>query len=149
MLYWMPETVNGHLSENYLLNHAGSNQLGWVSPGDVLWIVTTAEADELGLAGRLKVGAVVSLNEAKFRLNRYDLWPSHYHALAVPNTAEPMRGISLYEAAGRLRFADEGPDRLTVTLGGAVNPIELRTMRELSAESALLLHQIWVSSRLL
>ncbi len=51
MLYWLPETVESHLNENYLLNHAGSNQLDRAAAGDVLWIVTTGKADELGLAG--------------------------------------------------------------------------------------------------
>lgn len=59
LLYWRPETVEQHLNENYLLNHAGSNQLNRVVASDVLWIVTTGEADEVGLAGRLCVGAVV------------------------------------------------------------------------------------------
>src|SRR5687767_14948375 len=104
MLYWKPETVDRHLNENYLLNHAGSNQLDRVSPGDVLWIVTIAEADELGLAGRLQVGEVVGIDEARVRLNRDDLWHSRYHALAAPNTAAPMRGISLYDTAEQLRF---------------------------------------------
>ena len=94
MLYWRPETVEWHLAHNYLLENAGSNQLDRVAPGDTLWIVTTGESYSLGLAGRLIVGEVVSLAEARWRLGIDDLWQSRYHALAAPGTAERMRGVN-------------------------------------------------------
>ena len=144
MLYWRPETVERHLNENYLLNHAGSNQLHRVSPGDVLWIVTTGEADELGLAGRLKVGAVVSLAEAQIRLGRRDLWSSEYHALAAPGSARRMSGISLIEIAGELRFTDPGsPAQLIVSASGGVDPVQLRRMRALDDRSAVILSEAY------
>lgn len=148
MLYWRPETVESHLNENYLLNHAGSNQLNRVSAGDVLWIVTTGEADELGLAGRLKVGAVVSLAEAKRRLGREDLWASLYHALAAPGTARRMCGASLIDVAHELRFVDAGADRLHVSAHGGVSVEQLRTMRELDAASARMLYAVFSQSQL-
>jgi len=140
MLYWRPDTVERHLNENYLLNHAGSNQLNRAAPGDALWIVTTGEAGELGLAGRLKVGAVVSLTEAKRCLRRDDLWPSRFHALAAPGTARKMCGISLIEVAPELAFVDPGaPPRLFISPGGGVSADQLRRMRELDAPSSRLL----------
>jgi len=105
----------------------------------VLWIVTTGEADELGLAGRLKVGAVVSLAEAQFRLGRIDLWPSDYHALAAPGTAQRMCGISLIEIAGELRFTDAGGWKLYLAPHGGVDAAQLRRMRALDSRSASLL----------
>lgn len=141
MLYWRPETVESHLNENYLLNHAGSNQLNRAAAGDVLWIVTTGEADELGLAGRLQVGAVVSLAEAKRRLGRDDLWASDWHALAAPGTSRRMCGLSLIDIAHQLRFVDIGPAQLLVSAHGGVSSDQLRRMRELDGASVRLLSQ--------
>ena len=149
LLYWRPETVESHLNDNYLLNHAGSNQLGRAQAGDVLWIVTTGEAGELGLAGRLKVGAVVSLDEACRRLGRSDLWQSRYHALAAPGTARPMCGLSLLEVAPELRFVDEGTDRLEISSHGGVSAGQLRRMRELDAASSRLLATVFRQNRII
>lgn len=143
LLHWLPETVETHLNENYLLNHAGSNQLNRAAAGDVLWIATTGEADELGLAGRLQVAAVVSLAEAKRRLGRNDLWTSRWHALAAPGTARKMFGTSLIDVAHELRFVDAGADRLIVSDYGGVSADQLRTMRQLDARSAGLLTQVF------
>lgn len=148
MLYWRPETVEAHLNENYLLNHAGSNQLNRVETGDVLWIVTTGEADELGLAGRLRVGAVVSLAEAKRRLGRRDLWASRFHALAAAGTVRRMCGASLIDVACELRFVDAGADRLFVSAHGGVTAEQLRTMRELDAASAGVLSGVFSQTQL-
>ncbi len=143
MLYWRPKTVERHLNESYLLNHAGSNQLNRVAAGDVLWIVTTGEADELGLAGRLRVGEVVSLAEAKRRLERNDLWGSTYHALAVPKTALRMCGLSLIDVARELRFVDAGAPRLVITADGGVYAEQLRRMREVDTASSNLLSAVF------
>lgn len=143
LLYWLPETVERHLNEDYRLDHAGSNQLDRVVPGDILWIVTTGEADELGLAGKLQVGEVVSLIEARRRLGRNDLWESRWHALAAPGTARKMCGISLFDSASELRFVDDGASQLMVSAHGGVAPEELRRMRELGSESGRLLSRLF------
>ena len=149
LLYWRPETVESHLNDNYLLNHAGSNQLSRAAAGDVLWIVTTGEADELGLAGVLKVGAVVSLAEACRRLGRNDLWASRWHALAAPGTARRMCGLSLSEIAGELRFVDDGTNGLLLSPHGGVLPEQLCRMRELDAFSVRLLREIYSAGNLM
>lgn len=145
MLYWRLETVEWHLAHDYLLENAGSNQLDHASPGDTLWIVTTGEADSLGLAGRLVVGEVVSLDEARRRLGVDKLWPSRYHALAAPGTTEPMRGVSLLDVAGQLRFDDAAASELTI-IDDRVQLEELTQMRVLSAESVSLLTRAWSPS---
>lgn len=149
LLYWRPETVESHLNENYLLNHAGSNQLARAQTGDTLWIVTTGEADELGLAGRLKVGAVVSLEEACRRLGRNDLWASRWHALAAPGTAQRMCGLSLMEIAHELRFVDDDAPHLFVSKFGGVSAEQLRRMRELDASSSKLLAEIYQAGQII
>lgn len=149
LLYWLPETVESHLNQNYLLNHAGSNQLNRAAAGDMLWIVTTGEADELGLAGRLQVGAVVSLAEAQRRLGRNDLWASRYHALAAPGSARRMCGLSLIEIAHELRFIDAGATQLFVSARGGVTSEQLRTMRELDDFSSRLLSDVYNAGQLM
>jgi hypothetical protein len=114
----------------------------------VLWIVTTGEADELGLAGRLRVDAVVSLEEAHRQLGRSDLWASRYHALAAPGTARRMCGASLIDVAQELRFVDAGADRLFVSVHGGVSVEQLRTMRELDAASARVLSAVFSQTQL-
>ncbi len=146
LLYWRPETVESHLSENYLLDHAGSNQLNRAAAGDTLWIVTTGEADELGLAGKLQVGAVVSLAEAKRRLGRNDLWASRWHALSAAGTARRMFGLSLIEIAHQLRFVDAGAAQLFVSAHGGVSSDQLRRMRELDGASGRLLSRMFNQS---
>lgn len=106
------------------------------------------EADELELAGRLRVGAVVSLAEAQRRLGRNDLWASRYHALAVPGTARRMCGASLINVAEQLRFVDAGANRLFVSAHGGVSVEQLRGMRELDAASAGLLSAVFNQSQL-
>ena len=148
MLYWRPETVERHLACDFLLRNAGSNQLDRVNAGDTLWIVTTGESYQLGLAGRLRVGSVVNLAEAKRRLGTEDLWGARFHALASPSTAQKMRGLSLAEVAAALRFVGGAIERLTVKDAGEVHPSELRTMLELSAQSAALLERLWLLTSL-
>lgn len=144
LLFWRPETVESHLNDNYLLNHAGSNQLNRAAAGDTLWIVTTGEGDELCLAGRLKVGAVVRLAEACRRLGRADLWASDWHALAAPGTAQRMCGIGLGNAAADLRFCGMNETNcLTLTISGGVHPSQLKIMRQLDSASSLMLAQLY------
>lgn len=149
LLYWLPETVESHLNENYLLNHAGSNQLNRAAAGDILWIVTTGEADELGLAGRLCVSAVEGLAEAKRRLGRSDLWASRWHAIAEPGTARRMCRLSLIGVAHELRFVDAGADRLFLSAHGGVSAEQLRLMRELDAPSAGVLSAVFSQSQMM
>jgi hypothetical protein len=143
MLYWLPQTVESHLNENYRLNHAGSNQLNRAATGDTLWIVTTGEAGELGLAGRLQIGSVVSFDEACRRLGRTDLWQSRYHALAASGTAQRMCGASLLEIASELRFVDDRADRLNLDQNGGISIDQLRRMRELDERSSRLLAHVF------
>jgi hypothetical protein len=148
LLYWRPETVEFHLACDYLLRNAGSNQLERVNAGDTLWIVTTGESYQLGLAGRLRVGAVVTLAEATTRLGTADLWPSRLQALAAPGTAEPMRGVNLAEVAPDLTFVDSVVNKLVVKNDGQVNPQLLKTMLELSSGSAAMLERLWLLTSL-
>jgi hypothetical protein len=145
LLFWLPETVEFHLSCNYLLRNVGSSQIQRVSAGDTIWIVTSTEGFELGLAGRLRVGDVVPLAVAKQLLQTNDLWHSDYHALAEDGTAERMKGIGMGFDAEQLRFIDGQPDRFLIH-NGQINPNQLKRMRELDSSSVQLMEEIWLSA---
>jgi hypothetical protein len=145
LLFWLPETVDFHLSCNYLLRNVGSSQIQRASAGDTIWIVTSTEGFEIGLAGRLRVGEVVPLAVAKQRLQTDDLWHSVYHALAEVGTSERMRGVGLGFDAELLRFVDGQPDRFVIH-NGQITPDQLKIMRELDSHSARLMKEIWLAA---
>jgi len=145
LLFWLPETVEFHLSCNYLLRNVGSSQIQGVSGGDTLWIVTLSEGFELELAGRLLVGEVVPRIVAEQRLRTTDLWHSEFHALARRGTAERMKGVSLGFDAQELRFVDGQPDRFLIH-NGQINPDQLKRMRELDSRSVQLMEEIWFAA---
>ena len=145
LLFWLPETVESHLSCNYLLRNVGSSQIQRASMGDTIWIVTSTEGFELGLAGRLRVGDIVPLAVAKQLLQTDDLWHSEFHALAEVGTAERMRGVGLGFDAELFRFVDGQPDRFIIQ-NGQINPDQLKRMRELDSSSALLLEKLWFTA---
>ncbi len=145
LLFWLPETVEFHLSCNYLLRNVGSSQIQRASAGDTIWIVTLTEGFELGLAGRLLVGDVVPRIIAELLLETTDLWDSEFHALAEMGTAERMKGVSLGFDASELRFVDGQPDRFLIS-NGQINPDQLKRMRELDSSSVQLMKEIWFAA---
>lgn len=145
LLFWLPETVEFHLSCNYLLRNVGSSQIQRASVGDTLWIVTLSEGFELGLAGRLLVGEVIPRIVAQQRLGTTDLWHSEFHALAERGTAERMKGVGLGFDALELRFVDAHPDRFLIS-DGQITPDQLKRMRELDSHSARLMKEIWLAA---
>ncbi len=145
LLFWLPETVEFHLNCNYLLRNVGSSQIQRVLAGDTIWVVTTSEGFELGLAGRLRVGEIVPLAVAKQILQTNDLWHSEYHALATNGTSERMKGIGMGFDAEQLRFVDGQPDRFLIH-NGQINPDQLKRMRELDSSSVQLMEEIWFAA---
>ncbi len=142
LLFWLPETVEYHLSCNYLLRNVGSSQIQRASVGDTIWIVTLSEGFELGLAGRLLVGDVVPRTVAEQLLETTDLWDSEFHALAEMGTAERMKGVGLCFDAQELRFVDGKHDRFLIR-DGQISPNQLKRMRELDIFSSELMKEIW------
>jgi len=76
------------------------------------------------------------------------LWDAPFHVIAREvcegsGQGEPFKEISLRAVAADLRFISPGGrDRLR-TIGGRVHPTQLQTMRQLSAESAQRLTELW------
>lgn len=142
LLYWKPETVDYELAQNVLLNHAASNQLKHVQPGDTVWIATV-RSGSLKLIGHLQVGLVTDGPNAMDLLGVEDLWEADYHLIAREGATEPMREIAIDDLASSLRFISQSNrDRLLIQ-DGCVNPQQLQSMRKLQPETAELLLRVW------
>jgi hypothetical protein len=142
LLYWKPRTLDFNLERgDGLLNHAASEQLNRVSPGDTIWVVTV-RSGSLRLIGKLCVGLVTDREGASSLMNEA-LWEAEYHVIAKEGTAEMMTDLAIDQLAQSLRFeSSTGRDRLNVA-DGRVNPQQLQTMRILTWQTALLLQETW------
>jgi hypothetical protein len=115
------------------LNHSASSQLGRVSRGDILWIVTIRE-HRLKLLGRLVIGDILGERAAKRKLGS-DLYKAKYHAVGQEGTVHKQVEIDIHRESFALRF--ESPiDRLTLTRSGQMDGKQLQSIRELTLDSA-------------
>lgn len=142
LLYWQIRSVEEHALSGAPLDVVGSNQLGGVYEGDVLWIVTLSDELELLLCGRLIVGDITGYGEARQRIADPMLWQAEFYAFPEPGTEEPLFLINFEGLADSLRFENTDPDRF-VTEDGKLNPAQLTQMRTLTEESAEMLSVIW------
>lgn len=91
------------------------------------------------------VGQVTNFQGASEILGTTDLWDANYHIIAAENTAQMLCDLQISHLVGDLRFqSPSGKDRLKI-VDGAVDPQQLRTMRVLTPESALLLQGVLAS----
>jgi tetratricopeptide (TPR) repeat protein len=142
LFYWREENVIAHDESGFPLDVLASNQLGRVSPGDTIWLVTINSDGELILAGRLQVEKITDYKEAVEITGDSQLWEARYYALPKPEKAEMLNYISLNATAFDLRFNSPTADRFDSSKQ-KINPQQMQTMRELTAESAEMLAQIW------
>jgi hypothetical protein len=126
-----------NVGDNDQLNHTAGDQLGRLSPGDVVWVVTI-KTSHLYLLGRLAVGKLVGQRAAEKLLGTPDLWRARYHVIARPGTIDPVTEIDLHGVARLLRFLGN-VDRLPLPYSGR----SLQSLRTLAPESATLLQNIW------
>lgn len=145
LLYWREESVVAHIESDYPLDVIASNQLGRVSSGDTIWLVTISSEGELILAGRMLVDKITDYKEAARIVSESQLWDADFYALPARGEAEPLDGINLEELAFELRFNSRIADRFDAARG-KINPQQIQTMRELTIESAQLLTEIWESA---
>lgn len=142
LIYWQERNVRDHEASGYPLDVVSSRQLKRAKAGDTLWLVTINQVGELILAGRLKAGEIVDYQTAIRKLNDTSLWDGGFFALSKENEAEFLHRINLGARALDIRFANPESDRF-VLKNGKINPQQLQTMRELTAESDQILNQIW------
>lgn len=142
LLYWREENIAAHDESDYPLDVIASNQLGRVSGGDIIWLVTVNQTGELILAGRMFVDKITDYREAARIVGDSQLWEAEFYALPEKEMIESLDYIVLGETAFELRFNSPTSDRF-VARDGKINAQQMQTMRELTPESARLLAEIW------
>lgn len=142
LLYWKSLDTVSEVGEE-ALEHLGSEQLGRVSPGDTLFLLT-GHRGEIFLFNRFRVGEIMSRDETIQRLGTEDVWESELHAMTPPGAGEAIRIIPLPpDLLRELRFISSTRNRLDVKPNGYVNAQQLQTLRRLTSDSADLLAGFW------
>jgi hypothetical protein len=134
LLYWKPETVLVDQNQP-VLTYVASQQLDKVRVGDVLWVVTSEESDDLILIGRLKVDRIVGQVEAEAIMGHKNLWKADSYAIC--DHPEEKMSLDISRWARSLRF-EGGVDRLPEGFSGQ----HLQTMRSLDFSSARMLEKL-------
>jgi len=148
MKYWTQYWKNSTCKmvrprEGQPLVHAASNEYSrrGVAAGDRLYVVTVVKGD-LFLIGRMKVDRIVSQAEADKEHPDWNLWEAAEHCISTDSEASPMRFNVMVSRADRdlLRFVTcSGLSSLKVDDEGGLDQQTLRTIRELTPESAQLM----------
>jgi hypothetical protein len=138
LVYWKREQIATAVADG-LLDHAASEQLASVRPGDTLWVGGPGRSRDIVTIGPLRVGDVVGQREAERRLS-YPPWQAKYHALCKPGEATVTREVSLGAVLDRLTFVSKKSPVLNLRKTVA---LQLQRIRELTPESAALLEQVW------
>ena len=134
LVYWEPSTVVDNES-NPTLGHTASDQYGRVAVGDILWIVSSEERDDLVLVGRQRVDRILSQAEAE-RILGSNLWEAKYHAIC--NEPEDMIMLDISRRAHELGF-----DGVVDCLPEGFTGQHLQSMRRLDYDSANMLEGLW------
>ena len=136
--YWKSKQADENRGSS--LGHSASAQLGRVSAGDVLWIVTI-RGYHLTLLGRLFVAKVVSQREANQHFKNEESYEAPFHVLAQHTIAQ-IRELDVQDLASQLRFNSDR-DRLTFARTDRTNGRQLQSLRELTMASVALLEARW------
>lgn len=146
ILYWkLTPEERLTLNETRSAAYAAHPQLARVKPGDVLWFVNVY-VGRLFLLGRLAVEIVaddIDLAQELVGSYRGEWQEADWYALANKYSVERLREVEITPLAGILRFNSRYADRLSVDDVGHVEATQFRALRELHADSAKILDEIW------
>lgn len=146
LLYWQIHSIVNSAGNHQPLDLISSRQLGRVSPGDRIWIVTIDGNGRLLLAGQMKVDRIVDRQTAIETIGDSNVWDGELFAL--PNYSEMLHYIHTVDAhhiAPMLRFGTDGASGFNLS-DGRLNPNDLQMMREVSFETSSHLYDIWASA---
>jgi len=146
LLYWQFHSIVNTASHSRPLDLISSRQLGRVSPGDRIWIVTVDGNGRLLVAGQMKVGEIVDRDTAIDTIGSDNVWDGELFAL--PDTSEVPHFIHTVDAhhiAPLLRFGADGSSAFNLP-DGRLSPNDLQMMREVSPESSSHLYELWENS---
>lgn len=137
--YW--KFNNFSAGEDPAPEHSASNHYERVSVGDEIWGVTQQDK-RLTLFRHLRIdwlGSTAEVQDLR-EIPEFRLAEGEWHILT--EAVEPYKLVDINNIAEDLRFITSGKDRLTV-VDEWVNPQQLQTMRELTPETAQILHDLW------
>lgn len=137
--YWSIEQVASEIEKDdeEPWRHTAGAQLGRVSPGDVVWVVTFG-ARRPYLIARIPADQVVDDDAAARLLGSASLWEARWHVIAEERHAEPPSMVEFADLVPDLRFA--GPsDRIPA----AFDHQHFRTLRTLAPDSVPLFEARW------
>jgi len=135
MVYWKPQTVVADEQQS-LLGHSASNQYDKVKVGDVLWIVTSEQADDLVLVGRQTVDRLVGQLEAQQITKSPDLWPADLHA--ITDKPEHKCNLNISDWASKVEF-----DGAVKYLPQGFSGQHMQAIRRLSSSGVSVLERLW------
>jgi predicted HNH restriction endonuclease len=145
LLYWKVDPLSRpQIGQHMTTAYAASNYLKRVKPGDVLWIVNVHQ-HQLYLLGRLKVEFVVDDTAIAQELVEPlpDEWyDADWYTISNKYTIEAMREIKITQVADKLRFNSKVSEMLDM-IDGRVDAQQLRTLRQLTVQSAQMMDDIW------
>src|SRR6185436_1984552 len=118
------------------LNHAASEQYHKVRVGDVLWVVTSEEPNDLLLVGRLRVDKIVGQHEANRLMETPNLWESEFHVFTEEPQEKAYLNISRW--ATQLEF-----DGVVTSLPEDFTGQHLQAKRRLDGNSEGLMEKLW------
>ena len=124
-------------------NIGASSQFDKVNPGDIVWAVTKTSDGSFMLAQRIDVVWRGNVEDAIQRgIEKEAIWGNEWTVIEGTKPRIRQRDwISLDPIAWDLRF-NSAADRLNPDANNQVNPQQLRTMRELTDETAQILEQL-------
>jgi tetratricopeptide (TPR) repeat protein/protein-tyrosine phosphatase len=146
LLYWQFHSIVNTASHSRALDLISSRQLGRVSSGDRIWIVTVDGNGRLLVAGQMKIGEIVDRDTAIDTIGSDNVWDGELFAL--PDTSEVPHFIHTVDAhhiAPLLRFGPDGSSAFNLP-DGRLSPSDLQMMREVSPESSSHLYELWENS---
>ena len=134
LVYWKPEAVAS--SHWPTLQYSASKQYSKLRPGDVLWVVTSEEPNDLVLVGRQLVNRIVERDEAMRILGSPDIWPADFYAIS--DNPEEKVNLDISHYAYELSF-DGIVNQLPENFSGQ----HLQTLRRLDFDSELIMERLW------
>lgn len=138
LLYWQQWAIDYVLEQGRPVRRIGSSHFKRASAGDTIWIAGAA-GGRLHLAGRVRAAEVLSRRLASERAGK--ALTGRYYAFARSGTAERPRRVDITRLTPELRFESER-DRL-IADNPLFWPLQLQTMRTLTASSARMLERAW------
>lgn len=156
--YWKNRTWHAEArhprAEGDTLDHLAGNEFEkrGVEPGDIVYVVTVLKG-HLHVLGRMEVDALVTQEQAEKVLQTDDLWEAGLHCIAKPGASlRRFDGpcVTQSDAESLLFEGRLGPQSLVIHDDGRLDQQTLRSLRELTPQSAMILDRyvVWPAGQI-